>query len=250
MIARRLPATWSGREGLRVLLAFVFVYIALSMAHMLVVKYTVGFAVHLGHGPRMPPQLLLISQGIKAVAIVVVLWLVALRPRALPWRTLGLKPCAPRWYVAAVAVALAGFMVALVLAKVLVTAVPDWARFTASRYAWQDGSPALMLTLLAMTILVTPFVEELFFRGFLFRWMASTRPLWLAVLASSLMFGASHIVPSQAIVAALMSVLLIGLFLASGSVWPSVLCHALYNALGALFGMAAVAGKLPQWLTP
>lgn len=54
----------------------------------------------------------------------------------------------------------------------------------------------------------------------------------------------------QAIVAALLSLLLSLLYLGSGSTWPAVLCHSFNNVLGLLLGMAAVAGKLPTLLTP
>jgi hypothetical protein len=250
MPRRRLPAIWTFRQGLWVLLSFLALLFALTAAHMLWVKHAIGFPAYLGEGPRLPPKLLTASQLIKAVAIVAALWLVALRRRGFAWDVLGLRRCEPRWLALAAGAALLGFVLIVLLAKLLVAAVPDWARHSASRYAWGDTPPAEMLALAALTVLVTPLVEELFFRGFLFRWMASHRPLWLAIAVSSLMFGASHVVPSQAIVAAAMSVLITLLYLGSGSIWPSVLCHALNNALGVGFGMAAAAGLLPAGLTP
>src|SRR5690606_16485922 len=62
--------------------------------------------------------------------------------------------------------------------------------------------------------------------------------------------GAKRCGLPQAIVAALTSVLLIGLLLGSRSLWPCIVCHGVLNALGVLLGLAAAEGALPAWLTP
>lgn len=249
-ITQRLPPIWSYRQGLAVLLGFLLLYTALSTGHLLWVKWGEGFPSYLGSGPRLPPKLLLTSQGLKAIAIAVALWGLALRLPGLSWQALGLRRCSQPWLWLALLGACAGFALGLALVKSLAMGMPDWLRHMASRYGWYDGPAWQMLLLIGMTVLVTPLAEELFFRGFLLRWMASHRPLWVALLFSSLMFGASHLAPAQAIVASLLSLLLSLLYLGSGSIWPAVLCHALNNALGMLLGMAAVAGKLPAMLTP
>ena len=250
MTDRSLVLHWSPRAGFAVLIAFVLLYTGFSAGHMYWVKYTVGFEAYLGHGPRMPPKLLLTSQWLKATAIVLVLWWVALRPHRLDWRALGVRGCEPRWlFVAAVGAVLA-FVLAVLLAKLMATQLPDWARFMRSRYAWGDAPPWQMLLLVATTVGVTPLVEELFFRGFLLPWMLARHRRGVAIAVCAVLFGASHLVPWQAFVAALLSLLLIWLYLRSGSIWPSVLCHAINNALGVGLGMAATAGMLPAALTP
>lgn len=250
MHASRLDGPWTYRDGLLVLLAFVTVYTAASAAHMLIVKHTIGFAAHVGTGGRPLPGFLLISQGIKAIVLLAVVWLVAVRRHRLDWSAIGFVRCHRRWLWLAVAAALVGFGLRLGLAKVMVAALPDWARFMASPYDWRAAAWPLMSLLAVFTIVVTPVAEEVFFRGFLFQWMASHRPLWLAMLASAAIFGASHLIPSQAISAALMSILIMLLYLGSRSIWPCIVCHALNNALGMLLGMAAVEGLLPAGLTP
>lgn len=247
---QRLESPWSGKEGFVILLSFIGLMAALTYGHMLVIKHTLGFEAYLGHGPRLPPSLLLTSQWLKATAILVVLAWLALRRKQLNWQALGLKSCRGVWFIWAIAIPFLALPLMALLTKTLVYAQPAFARFTGSRYGWRDGPPAVMLALLLTTTLVTPIVEELFFRGFLFRWMAARRPLWLAVTVSSAMFGASHIVPAQVIVASLMSLALIWLFLKSGSLWPCIVCHTVNNGIGVALGMAAVAGALPKALTP
>lgn len=250
MPAFRLNGPWTYRDGLLVLLAFVLTYAALSAAHMLIVKHTVGFAAHVGSGGRPLPGFLLVSQALKAIALLAVVWLVALRRHRLDWSAIGFVRCRQHWWWLAVLLAVIGFALRLGLAKMLVVSLPDWARFMASPYSWRAAPWPLMSALAGMTILVTPVAEEVFFRGFLFQWMASHRPLWLAMLVSAAIFGASHLVPAQAISAALMSLLIMLLYLGSRSIWPCIVCHVVNNALGMLLGMAAVEGWLPAALTP
>ncbi len=250
MSARIINGPWTFWQGLLVLAAFAVAFTTLSAGHMYWVKNTVGFEAYLGDGPRLPPKLLITSQLIKAATLFGVVWIFALKLRRLDWRSVGFKRCHAVWFIAAIVVAAAGFALRLLLAKSMVVALPDWVRFAASPYAWGDAPAPQMLVLIAMTIIVTPIAEETFFRGFLFQWMATHRPLWVAILVSSAIFGASHIVPSQAISAALMSVLITLLFIGGRSVWPCVLCHSLNNAIGLFLGMAATAGLLPPFLTP
>jgi len=227
----RIQSPWTFRGGLAVLVSIVLLYTAVSAGHMLVVKHTIGFDAYLGEGPRLPQHLLLTMQLTKAVLLLLVL-AVALRSRGLGWSALGLRPTTWRWLALAVVVALAGFVLRLALARWMAATLPDWAAFMRSPYGANDAGLAVTLALGACTVLLTPFAEEVFFRGFLFTWMTGHRPVWLAMLVSSAIFGAMHIVPPQAISAALMALALSALYWYSRSLWPAVLCHVVGNAIG------------------
>ena len=107
-----------------------------------------------------------------------------------------------------------------------------------------SGEANLLFSLmfLVTTILVTPFAEEIFFRGFLFKWMSGHRPIWLAALVSSTLFGVMHILPPQAISAALLALVLCWLYWRTGSIWPAIAAHVVNNALGVLIGASGLAG--------
>ncbi len=134
--------------------------------------------------------------------------------------------------------------------KWMAAEIPAWAQFMKPPVSDLSMDVILLIGFLFLTIIITPIAEELFFRGFLFQWMAGRRPWWIAALVSSAMFGASHIIPPQAISAALMSLALIYLFVASGSIWPPILCHVINNAIS-IGGNLLAAGKLlPTFLMP
>jgi len=89
------------------------------------------------------------------------------------------------------------------------------------------------------------FLEELIFRGFLFKAMARDSVKW-AVLISSLTFGLGHIINLlngsgmglwenlvQVFCAVLIGFLYLVLFCRGGSLWPCVISHGVFNALSA-----------------
>lgn len=231
LTTRPLPTSpWLFRDGLLILAGFALLYIGTSAAHMLLVKHTIGFKTYLGDGPGLPQHLLLTMQLTKAALLLGVLW-VALRSRRLDWAAIGFRPTTRGWLLLAVLVAIAGLLLRLGLARWMSVAVPDWAVFMANPYGTPDSGLLVGIALGFCTVLLTPVAEEAFFRGFLFTWMTGHRPVWLAMLVSSLIFGAMHIIPPQAISAALMALALCALYWFSGSLWPPIIAHMIGNGL-------------------
>lgn len=97
--------------------------------------------------------------------------------------------------------------------------------------------------LYVFSMLCVGFLEELIFRGFLFKALCKDN-LKQAIIISSVTFGIGHIVnllSGADVVATLFQILYaiaIGfvftyLFLVCGSLWPCILCHAVINGLSA-----------------
>ncbi|TGY90338.1 CPBP family intramembrane metalloprotease [Marinicauda algicola] len=249
--AIRPGAGWGFYRGAGVILTAFGLYAVLSIVHMRTVAATIGMEAYLGDGERLPASLLLVSQASKAAALLAAIWLWLARRPSIGWASLGLRPAPPLWLVAGSAIGLAFVPAGLLIVKAVIAVMPAWAGFTGAAFAFADpASLWVSAAYLLMTIAITPFAEEVFFRGFLFQWMTGHRPVWLAALMSSAMFGAMHILPPQAINAALLALVLVWLLRASGSLWPGILAHAVNNAAGLLLGAAAAAGRLPDWLTP
>lgn len=100
-----------------------------------------------------------------------------------------------------------------------------------------DGDVPLWLTLLAFAA-APALCEELTFRGFLLSGFLTGRRPWLAIVLSSLAFGLMHLIPQQVFNATLLGLVLGLMTVRSGSLWPGVLFHFLFNgsqvALGRL----------------
>ena len=87
---------------------------------------------------------------------------------------------------------------------------------------------------LAAFALIPGLCEELAFRGFILSGFQSRQQPLLAVVFSSLLFGAMHVVPQYAFNAALLGVPLAMLTLNCRSIFPAMAFHVFYNALDVL----------------
>lgn len=95
------------------------------------------------------------------------------------------------------------------------------------------------------TVIATPVVEEVIFRGLIQSRLARALPGWLSVVISALLFGLCH---GQAIwiaYATLLGLLFGWMALRSRSILPSLLAHFVFNAIGHF--SVVLEGKVPAW---
>jgi membrane protease YdiL (CAAX protease family) len=100
--------------------------------------------------------------------------------------------------------------------------------------------PFTVYGLLAGSVLLAPFCEEIFFRGFLFGGLRREfSPLW-SILISSALFAIAHVDPGSFV-----PLFAIGLALGfvrwkSDSTWPGILLHTFNNLLGSVLIVLAL----------
>jgi membrane protease YdiL (CAAX protease family) len=111
---------------------------------------------------------------------------------------------------------------------------PDLAGFMG--YFPHVTSPSATLMLLSGVTggILSPFAEELFFRGYLQNLLQHRWGLWPAIALSALLFGLGHI--QGAVYATLGGVFFSLIYVRTGSLWPGTLLHGLYNIVGMLIG--------------
>lgn len=73
--------------------------------------------------------------------------------------------------------------------------------------------------------------EELFYRGFLVLFLSNWLPFWAACLAMTFMFGLGHMYQGikGVVGTAILGAIFLGLYLLTGSLWLSIIAHALYD---------------------
>jgi CAAX protease family protein len=104
------------------------------------------------------------------------------------------------------------------------------------------NAPFSTYALLLVSVLVAPFCEEVFFRGFVFPGLLrGMSPVW-AIVLSALIFGVAHADAGSFAV-----LFFIGLALAfvrwrTNSLWPGILLHLLNNGIAALLIVLAMHG--------
>jgi membrane protease YdiL (CAAX protease family) len=202
-----------------------------------------------------------LQQGLNAVSFVAValltqipmLLVVYLRlvlPGAVTWSELGLRPVRLSvFFGMGVGAGVIGLVV-IAIVGLLLTQVglqPN----QAEQFAFVRSEPlfpGFVLMLISAAVLA-PFVEELFFRGFLFGLYRRRQPRWVAYGVPSVLFTLLHNDPTRMTVPQ-MAGLSVGIFILAimltwvyehtGSLYPGMLAHAVNNATGLILVYAGV----------
>jgi len=169
-------------------------------------------------------------------------------PGALTWHDLGLRPLPiERILRFGVGGGVAGLIANLAVTTLLsqVGLAPN--QLEQFNFALTDGLVAKVI-LLIFGALIAPFVEELFFRGFIFGMYRRRKPRWVAYAMSSVLFTGPHLLSGESNLAQLtglavgivvLALLLAWLYDTTDSLYPGMVAHALNNATGLILFYAA-----------
>tara|TARA_R110002111_G_scaffold256979_2_gene324610 strand:+ start:96492 stop:98921 length:2430 start_codon:yes stop_codon:yes gene_type:complete len=107
------------------------------------------------------------------------------------------------------------------------------------------SDPTQPIWLILMAFAFAPAVcEELAFRGFILSGFGRRGRAWLAIILSSVTFGAMHMIPQQVFNATLLGLALGLIAVHSRSLLPGVIFHFIYNSLSVL------RGRIPETWVP
>jgi membrane protease YdiL (CAAX protease family) len=205
------------------------------------VSLPVSLILHVG--PELTLGTFVASALATDIPLLLFLYVRLILPGALTWKELGLKPL-PLGYVLATGLTggVVGLLVIGAIGGLLSQVGLGTNQLEQFRFVLEEGPFALAVFVIVAAV-VAPFVEELFFRGFLFGVYSRRQPIWLAYLVSSLLFTILHLEPAR-MNASQMAGLSIGIFLLAlllawlyrytGSLYPGMVAHAVNNAAAAL----------------
>ena len=179
---------------------------------------------------------LLVGMLLAQLAQPVTVWFFAVSRRRVRWSALGFwrKP-ALRDAGWGIVVLVAELTVQVVYYLILEAAGVDTEDLSPTPFL--EGGTEYVIGLAIIAVALAPFMEELFFRGFIFAGLAGRwGPVWGATI-SSLLFMGAHLEPLRFPPLFVLGLLLAWLYHRTGALWASILVHLLNNAIavGVLF---------------
>lgn len=213
-----------------------------------------------GHTTALSPQVDLINAVVVFIfsSLVEAAFLVA--PLIIAWR--AFKGYMHRWWHALQALGLRRFQVGMAISWIILLFLGVYAvnqvyvyllavlhlhvqtndeiLLQSAKYA-----PLTTYATLLASVVVAPFCEELFFRGFVLMGLLRAMPLGWAIMLSALIFAIAHADPGSFTVLFIIGLALAFLRWRTRSLWPGILLHLLNNAVGAVLIVLAMRGVIP-----
>jgi len=101
-----------------------------------------------------------------------------------------------------------------------------------------DQAPNVWMILMVLS--ATPAIcEELAFRGFILSGMRRVGHKWLAILVTSVFFGAAHSMIQQSMTACAIGMILGYIAIQTGSLLPAILFHLVHNSMSILVSLTS-----------
>ena len=174
----------------------------------------------------------LVSGGALYVMVGIIIWLRLVKYRGVSWASIGFTPVGlgPMLLMLPLTIGLqilAG--VVAYLTELIFVDVPDATdqlAITSEGFSLTD-----LICLLIVVAVIGPVVEEIVFRGLLYRYVRARRGIALALVVSSLAFSAIHFIPVLLAVFFVMGFVFGLVAEKTGSLYPAITLHALHNAV-------------------
>lgn len=166
-----------------------------------------------------------------AIVLILGVYFVALHPQKLSWNEVGLK-----------AFSVQNWIIIVVFSSVLMIGAMIIVVFTSFiGISWENSKTAaiqqnvtfftILLAFISAAV-ISPIYEEIFYRGFIYRWLRTRIGFIGSILLSSAVFSIAHIPTYNVMPIAFFSGIIFALvYEKTNSIWPSVIIHGLTNGI-------------------
>ncbi|WP_433746233.1 lysostaphin resistance A-like protein [Paenibacillus amylolyticus] len=166
-----------------------------------------------------------------AITLLTVLYLVALRPKKLSWREVGLKgfPVRDWWRIVL-------WLLLLIILSVMAVYLTSFLGNTVDNSKTESLQQHVTLFTIVIGIVsagfVSPLYEEIFYRGFIYRWLRTRIRMKWAIVVSALIFTLAHFPTINAMPVNFISgVVFAWAYERTGSVVPGMIVHGAFNTI-------------------
>ncbi|SDK46604.1 CPBP family intramembrane glutamic endopeptidase [Sediminibacillus albus] len=217
---------WSWKE-LILLLTLVLILIPFFIEYLLMQFLKVGFQNDLYSGT--------LTGFIMAILFSLGVYFIAIKPKRLSWKEVGFQRF-PRSYWKS----LIGWSLMLIISAILLSYLIEWL-FTIGTDNSKTESLQTRLTTINIIIafvsaaIISPIYEEIFYRGFLYRWFRSKYGLFPGILISSFIFMLVHIPTFNSLPYTFISgIIFAWTYEKTQSIYPAMIIHGTFNGLSIL----------------
>ena len=172
--------------------------------------------------------------AIAESVLLLVVWLVVVRKYRLPWSVVGLRLPAQGRPLLLAAAALLGSLAFTAAYGAIVSALGFDALIPEPLPVGLVGDGAVILVSVFALAVWVPFVEEIFFRGFLFAGLAARYGLYAGLAASAAIFALIHFSLATILPIFVTGILLAVVYHRTGSIWIPAAAHSAQNLLALL----------------
>jgi hypothetical protein len=166
-----------------------------------------------------------------AVILLLGVYFIALRPQQLSWSEVGLQRFAAKDWKLIIIYSIILF-VGAILIVILTSFIGNSWENEKTDAMQQDITFTTVLIAFISAAIISPIYEEIFYRGFLYRWFRTRVGLIWAVLLSSAIFTIAHIPTYNTMPVNFFSAIIFALaYERTNSVWPAIIIHGLTNGI-------------------
>jgi membrane protease YdiL (CAAX protease family) len=145
------------------------------------------------------------------------------------WRSLGLG----KWHLKYIVLVVGGYFSYIVLSMLARYAVGSFIHVQdqVQQIGFENPAGGELVLVFLMLVLLVPFVEEVLFRGFLFKGVRSGFPFWVTAIVVSVLFAVAHGQLDVGLDVFALSLVLCYMREKTNSLWPGIMLHATKNAI-------------------
>lgn len=169
-----------------------------------------------------------------AITFTVALYYITIKPYGLNWQTLGLKPFARSYWLPII-----GWTILLIVGSVLLVILMDIFgigvenKKTDSLTADLNGWTILIAFISAA--IVSPVYEEILYRGFIYKWLRGKYQIGFSLFISAIIFTVVHLPTFNTLPVNFLSGLVFAwTYEKSGSIYPAMIIHGVFNGLAVI----------------
>lgn len=171
---------------------------------------------------------------IMAIIFTAGVYFIALKPFNLSWRAVGLNGFSKgywKWIL--------WWTIVLIVVSIVILIIMDWLLIShentkteslQSNLTWMN----LLIGFISAAI-ISPIYEEIFYRGFLYKWFRVKWGVWAGIIISSTIFTIVHIPTYNTLpVNFISSAIFAWTYEKSGSILPAIIIHGIFNGIAVL----------------